>query len=449
MKTLPRLFALCTTLALLPDIALACGGGWAAPEGTPAEQVPYSSSSRVILEWEDTLSGPVTVAIQSDVQNASTGFAFVIPVPQLPEEDELGVVDARIFDQLMVQTGPRTVDIDCSEFGSGTRLTCPDPAESGGTDGGDGGGEDEGGDYEGVDPGETWTVGLYEVTTVAAEDPQGLAGYLQDQGLEITGDTADILADYVENNWSFLVIRVPDEAVPEDGERLPGLRFRLDGGLQTLPLMLGAAGNPETQDLFLFTFLPAEAAVGISNIDNLDMETECMFREDDLGQAFQDAFAADHANAGTAVVRREYHRPQYYDGRDLTTQTDPFEYGTFERNIQNNLAYSSTYSLGRLHLRFAPGELTVDPAFYRETTDGGVEPQFHPFQTELTSNVPVCGEGIVAEGSCPETIWDDSYCTDDREDKHPQSCSTTPGKVSLGIALLAVCAAVGRRRGRG
>ena len=42
-----------------------------------------------------------------------------------------------------------------------------------------------------------------------------------------------------------------------------------------------------------------------------------------------------------------------------------------------------------------------------------LERYFIAYDVDRTSDFPVCGEGLIEEGTCPEPIWDESNCDDD------------------------------------
>ena len=82
--------------------------------------------------------------------------------------------------------------------------------------------------------------------------------------------------------------------------------------------------------------------------------------------------------------------------------------------------------VGRVHIRYDPGQLTADPAFYAHATSEFEAIEYLHFKDRLTSYVPVCGEGFVDEGgTCSPTIIDDSYCVDDAN----ESCEDIPGRL--------------------
>jgi len=141
-----------------------------------------------------------------------------------------------------------------------------------------------------------------------------------------------------------------------------------------------------------------------------------MVRDGDIGSAYDEDLSNQHAIAGTAVWQQDffYGEPEHDDQAPLTSvRLSAEDWAAIESTFGTELPQN----VGRIQLRYSPGELTVDPAFY------AMAPPAYPFQERYfieydenrTSDYQVCGEGLTEEGTCPEPIMDYSNCGDEVE----------------------------------
>jgi|GEM_PF-671632 len=434
-------------LAVHAAVALACGGGApVAPTGTGVDDLPYTQAYQIMVTWSDDLDGPALVSVGANIHNAPDGFGYVVPIPQVIDGDDLQVGSGHLLDAMETFTGPRSVHRGCHDYRPDVELVCPEPSRNGGEGEGEYGGE--AGDGVQV---ETVQVGAYEVSLLTSDGATGLLSWLEDNDFELPAGSEEHIEEYLDQGFMFAAVSVPPGTVVADGSSLPPLDFYLDEGFRTLPLLLAANAAKTTQDVIVTTYAPNLGAVGISNLHEVDIEADCMARRNEVGEAYGAAFEEAHASAGQAVWMLEFFQENtvWDHGGEITSTVSlsPDHTSAIEDVFQywDNIA-----RVGRIHIRYDPGQLTADPAFYAHAAPIFKAIEYIDFDPQITDFVPVCGEGMVDEGSCPPTVIDDQYCADgsSSSDSNKKGCSAVGwGQSAPWLALpLVVWAAAARRR---
>ena len=153
-----------------------------------------------------------------------------------------------------------------------------------------------------------------------------------------------------------------------------------------------------------------------------------MAREDDIAAAYGEAFAQAHSEADEAVWMLEFYQDngEFEQYGEVTSIVYPPD--AQSEAIGDLFGYvENLHKVGRLHVRYDPGQLTVDPAFYAHAAPDFTALEYYSFDVRLTEFLPVCGEGMVYEATCPETIQSEKYCVDDSStgsDGDKSGCST-------------------------
>ncbi len=227
---LPLAFA---ALTLQPAEAEACGGCF-----VPPEESTVVTGHRMILSVGMTQS---TLYDQIEYSGDPEEFAWVLPIVGTVE---VGTSSDLIFNQLGFDTSVEVAPpvqhcpaIYCEGFED-------DLAGGDGTSGA-GGGSSNGG----VDVLAEEVVGPYQTVQLAADDPNALNAWLDENGYNVPEDIQPIINAYVNDGFNFLAIKL----VPGAGiDRMQPVRITGAGANAVLPLRMVAAGTGATTTITLF-----------------------------------------------------------------------------------------------------------------------------------------------------------------------------------------------------
>ena len=188
----PPLFALTTAILLGGGTAPSwpCGGFFCA--AVPMDQV----AERILFAADGTT---IEMQVQIQYAGAAEDFAWVLPVPALPE---LSVSNNEVFRQLQFATRPSfQLEFEGdSECGAPFRvLATAEDAEA------------RGGEVEVASEGR---VGPYETAVIRADDPAAVTDWLSANGYQIDDLGVDLLVPYVEQGFYFIALRLaPDREI--------------------------------------------------------------------------------------------------------------------------------------------------------------------------------------------------------------------------------------------
>ena len=216
MFRLPMLFiTLASMLLLLADGARndapACGGFFCAafPMDQVGEQILFASDGSTI-----------TMQVQIQYQGSAADFAWVLPIPAVPE---LTVGQNEVFRQLGFATRP-TFFLQFDEAGE---CGFPFRVLEATTDGGGG---------ATVEVASEERVGPYETAVIRADDAAAITEWLLANGYQIGDLGAELLEPYVANGSYFLALRLAADSDVGDLQPI-GADIRL-----------GAADDSDTSD---------------------------------------------------------------------------------------------------------------------------------------------------------------------------------------------------------
>lgn len=180
-------------LALLPAGGVRADGGFVSPYGFPVWEPGQTAFLR-----HDAATGSEELTILPRFAGTPTDFAWLVPVPSLPEVSE---ADPELFRQLSALTAPVYRSRD-SFWDCGSRYD--DVTGAGGPDAG------------GVEVIDDDVIGIYRTLVVASADAGALVdslttwGFLHEDNLAVV---APVLADYVAEGWYFVAMSVDSAAV--------------------------------------------------------------------------------------------------------------------------------------------------------------------------------------------------------------------------------------------
>ncbi|MCB9665141.1 MAG: DUF2330 domain-containing protein [Alphaproteobacteria bacterium] len=310
----------------LPDQAAACGGFF-------CSSVPMDQSKERIVFAIDEEAGKVDVHVQIFFQGEARAFAWVVPVPGVPE---VGLSTDQLFQTLDWQTRPY-FNLDWKEKGScvydGGIFYGPEAALDD-ADSGAGGGPPS----DGVTVEAEGQTGPYDWKVVSATSKQALLDWLADpDGNPSTADAYQVpptfdgaVGPYVDGGSRFVAFRLTADA---DAGDITPVRLRYDGDKALIPLVLTSIAAVPDMRLQPFVFASKRAVpenylhVRI-NEAKINWLTNGSNYEDVISQAADEAggqaFATDF-HGPTAPLRGQLYRPGQFDLdaiRDLTDVTD-------------------------------------------------------------------------------------------------------------------------------
>lgn len=249
-----RTAALATTTILLAGglvtvaPASACGcGGFATDGSAPVEVV----DEQAVIRLAD---GEQRVQIAMDAVSDAPNAALVVPTPS-PATAELG--SRALFDQLedLVAPQPETVALWWPEttlgWGDGApEAGAPAPESS-------------------VEVYQEVTLGPLEVVSIGSRDLDALTTWLDERGYLLSAALEGEMAEYVEDGWSFVAIRLDPDQGALAGE-VPPLELTFASETLVYPMRLSAAAVRPQQ---VRTYVVSDGRVDRSDQQAADAET--------------------------------------------------------------------------------------------------------------------------------------------------------------------------------
>ncbi len=232
----------------LPMPAHACGGMFC-----NAVQPVEQAAERIVFAWaedEECPDGRVTVEVQIAYSGDAEDFAWVVPVPDVPE---LFASNDALFMALANPTVP-SFQIQQEEYG-----TCggggPGCAKSQSLSAGMG---DTTGDYQpgGVNVIASETVGPYETVVLQATGADYLLDWLDDQAYAVPSDIGPVLAPYLADHQYFVALKLASGS--EVGDLAP-LGMTYCGGAASIPIQLTSIAAVDDLPIEAFVLGPARA----------------------------------------------------------------------------------------------------------------------------------------------------------------------------------------------
>ncbi len=194
---------------LAPAVASACGGFFC--NATPVDQ----QAERIIFVQED--ADTVTSYVEINYQGDPAGFAWVVPVPAVPELD---VWFSGAFNALDLATQP--------QFNVPWGCFLEADAAAGGP---------PNADDDGVDVLAQERVGPFDTATIQSEDPRALVEWLRVNEYRITPAMEPFIAMYTEEGMKFLAMKL---APGEDTASIRPIKMTYTAAGPAVPLRLTA-----------------------------------------------------------------------------------------------------------------------------------------------------------------------------------------------------------------
>lgn len=419
------------------------------------ESVPSNRASQIAIARDGAAT---TLTLFNDFEGELADFGMVIPVPPGFDEGNLRLADRALLARLDQYSAPRMVAYDCEAFydldqdgvvaavatrsvhskaladaddGDTGRETGDTGAASSSTASGcggsgssssnwfeDGDDPDTGDDPVREDTGngvvveDEFNLGEYTASVVRAEDGDGLAGWLADNGFSAPASTTALLDEYVSGGSWFLALAIDvEQTFAKDGWLTP-LQLGYSSELFSLPIQLGAASSAGVQDLLIYTLGPAgSGTVAVSNYPEQPLPAgDCLLAlapQESLTDAWEDVYEglsglpddplALEPDQGGFSWTTEYS----WDSGKCDPCPEDLPLSTDDVMALGMGTALWGYHFTRLHLRYTPDAVIQDLGLYQTGITEQKQVRFIQHAWELESELPMCsGETPESPGAC-------------------------------------------------
>ena len=264
----------------------------------------FNEASQVVMVRDENRT---VITMVNDFEGDVSDFAMVIPTPSVLSERQIHVTENAIVSHLDAYTAPRLVEYYDEDpcrpqlFERSIALSLASP--------GPGGTPPSGDQALGVTVEAEYLVGAYDIKILSAEQSEGLALWLEQNGYRTPEGAAPVLARYLEAGMKFFVAKIDLEAhAAQGGGVLRPLQIAFESEAFMLPIRLGMLNAKGSQDLILFT-LTRKGRVETTNYRTVRIPTGQelpLFTRDRFGEAYKAIFGQAVAREGGGAVMLEY-----------------------------------------------------------------------------------------------------------------------------------------------
>ena len=207
----------------------------------------YNHASQVVLARDGDRT---VITMVNDFKGDPKAFAVVVPVPTFLERGQIHVGDKAVIDHLDAYSAPRLVeyfDEDPCRVVALEDRAAPAAAMSGMA-------SKARNEALGVKVEAQYTVGEYDIVILSAEQSEGLATWLKDNGYHIPPGADAVLGSYIKQGLHFFVAKVNLKEQARLGFRyLRPLQVAYESPKFVLPIRLGTLNADGPQELYLYT----------------------------------------------------------------------------------------------------------------------------------------------------------------------------------------------------
>lgn len=274
----------------------------------------FNRKSEVILVRDGEKT---TVTMSNDFKGDVKDFAMIVPVPVVPKDGDIRVVERNIFDKFDAYSAPRLAEYydatpcykkkrfrlngmrrkysRCDSYGGGRASAAPDlrPRQK---------------NYQ-VTIEAKYAVGEYDIMVLSAKESNGLKEWLNDNDYKLPKGAEEVLDPYIKNGMKFFVAKVNVEKMEESGfALLSPLQISYSSSKFMLPIRLGMANSAGEQDLVVYAFTKS-GRVETTNYRTVKLPTDNnvpLFIKDHFGEFYKDVYARAHEKEEGKVVFLEY-----------------------------------------------------------------------------------------------------------------------------------------------
>ena len=297
--------------ALAAALALpALGAAFAAPASAfcgfyvaKAETDLFNDASKVALARDGERT---VITMASDFRGDVSEFAMVVPVVEIPTEDQIHVANPALMDHLDAYTAPRLVeyyDENPCEVSRRDRMmedmAMAAPAPTGAA-------MEEAEEF-GVTIEAEYEVGEYDILILSAEESDGLITWLNQEGYRIPDGAEEVVGSYLKQDMKFFVAKVNLERHDGAGFLRP-IQVAYEHEDFMLPIRLGTVNAEGKQELFVFA-MTRKGRVETLNYKTVKLPSDMdvpIFVKDEFGDFYKDMFAHQVEKQNGKAVFMEY-----------------------------------------------------------------------------------------------------------------------------------------------
>lgn len=393
MKQL-RSFLTGLAIVLVTSPALAFCGFYVAK----ADATLFNNKSEIILV-RDGLRTVITMS--NDFKGDVRDFAMVVPVPVVLREQDIRVVNRRVFDALDAYSAPRLTeyydpepcmrryyDMKDIEISSMTRTANAAPVANWVEE-----------ERLGVTIEAKYTIGEYDILILSAKESGGLRDWLTENGYKIPPAADEVLKPYILSNTKFFVVKVNLDRLRASGfDYLNPIQIEFEHEKFMLPIRLGMANSAGFQDMIVYAFTRS-GRIECTNYRTVKVPTDRnipLFVKPGFGEFYKSVFEKAWTREGKNAIFLEYAwnvSPQQIGAKCDPCVGPPPIYDDFTaagvwwagRNNPDNVFFT------RLHVRYAREQFPADLQFQ-------ITPNSEHFQARYVLNNPAGGPFDCEEG---------------------------------------------------
>ncbi len=298
-KTLAAAFAGVSAVALTGGAVAFCGFYVA-----KADTKLFNKASKVAIMRDGDRT---VITMANDYQGELKEFAMVIPVPVVLEEEQIHVTENAIIDHLDAYTAPRLVeyfDEDPCVLYERREMDLAMPMAAA---------VEEAGPRLrkglGVTVEAEYTVGEYDIQILSADQSDGLATWLKQNGYKLPEGAESVLGSYIKQNTKFFVAKVNLEEQTKTGLKyLRPLQIAFESPKFMLPIRLGTVNADGKQELFVFA-LTRTGRIETTNYRTAKLPTGSevpTYVKGEFGDFYKDMFATQVKKENDRAVFLEY-----------------------------------------------------------------------------------------------------------------------------------------------
>lgn len=262
----------------------------------------FNEASKVALVRDGDRT---VITLASDFKGDVSEFAMVIPVVDIPEEEQINVANPALIDHLDAYTAPRLVeyfDEDPCEMERRQKMMAdmaPMPTELILAR--------QKAEDLGVTIEAEYEVGEYDILILSAEESDGLITWLNTNGYKIPDGAEEVVSAYLKRGMKFFVAKVNLER--HDGSSfLRPIQVAYEDEDFMLPIRLGTVNAEGKQELFVFA-MTRDGRVETKNYRTVKLPSEMdvpIYVKDEFGDFYRDMFAHQVKKEDGKAVFMEY-----------------------------------------------------------------------------------------------------------------------------------------------